>query len=262
MEQEKEDAAYEKGAEKLMIDDAERYMDVMVSMKQVAVRENSGPQDLPSVLSFRYEVNASENTDASGWGDDFVEGGEMGRFVVGTCDGFKIVQDVSDLSFFAGENQPPGESMLSMMSKFLEVRRIYPSHVALLGDGVGPKEKFWDGVPEEGSFQRFLDERHGDERSLHEIFMNDPFAGEFLTEVLTVFVMDHTGRMVRSVCPYTYDRRGKSRVAPIFSDRNVEYLGKVFNKDREFITSQRVIAHMVLFYAMCQKEEDEKRNDG
>jgi len=250
-----------------MIDDAERYMDVMVSMKQVACRENSGPEDLPSVLSFRYEVDASENTDAPGWSDDFVEGGEMGRFVAGTCDGFKIVQDVSDLSSFAGENQPPGESLLRMMSKFLEVRRIYPSHVALLGDGVGPKEKFWDGIPEEGSFQRFLEERQGDKRplheiSLHEIFMNDPFAGEFLTEVLTVFVMDHTGRMIRSVCPYTYDRLGKSRVAPIFSDRNVEYLGKVFNRDREFITSQRVITHMVLFYAMCQKEEDEKRNDG
>jgi len=92
--------------------------------------------------------------------------------------------------------------------------------------------------------------------------MNDPFAGEFLTEVLTVFVMDHTGRMVRSVCPYTYDRRGKSRVAPIFSDRNIEYLGKVFDRDREFVISQRVVTHMVLFYAMCQKEEEEKRNDG
>jgi len=262
MEQQEEDAAYEKSAEKLMIDDAERYMDVMVSMKQVAVRENSGPQDLPQVLSFRYEVDASENTDAPGWGDDFVEGGEMGRFVAGTVESFKIVQDVSDLSFFAGENKAPGEAMLRMMSKFLEVRRIYPSHVALLGDGVGPKEKFWDGVPGEGSFQRFLEERHGNETSLHDIFMNDPFAGEFLTEVLTVFVMDHTGRMVRSVCPYTYDRLGKSRVAPIFSNRNVEYLGKVFNRDREFITSQRIIAHMVLFYAMCQKEEDEKRSNG
>jgi len=230
-------------------DNVKSYLGIMKSMKAKSVRSNGGPTDIGAVVCLRYMIPHEDDVYADGWGSSFVDGDDMGRFVVVEFPEGKLIEDVASLTSFAGEHRRPSESMLDLLKEFYSKRKVFPHHVALLGDSIAAKEI---GEEADAEFEDWI--KSHDDWSAQEIFMNDPFASKYLSEALSVMIMDDHGRMARTVCRYSYGEEVKPPM-PTYEEVEVEYLGLVQNQTNEFVVSQRVIRDMVLFYAMCEDEE-------
>lgn len=230
-------------------DNVRSYLGIMKSMKAKSVRSNGGPTDIGAVVCLRYMIPHEDDVYADGWGSSFVDGDDMGRFVVVEFPEGKLIEDVASLTRFAGENGKPAESMLDLLKEFYAKRGVFPQHVALLGDSIAAN-KISD--EEDAEFSNWI-KSHGD-LSAQEIFMSDPFASKYISEALSVLIMDDHGRIARSICRYSYGEKVKPPM-PLYEEEDIEYIGLVYNQTKEFVIGQRAVRDMVLFYAMCEDEE-------
>lgn len=232
---------------KSLLQSADHYMTIMKSYKNEVTRAKGGPRDIPSVVCFRYEIPEGENVDAEGWGDPFVKGDEMGRFVAIEHDGIRLVEDSASLSNYAGSERQPGEALLDLLTAFLEKRKVMPYHVALLSDSISPKADM-----DAQKQRKFLEWRaQNEDKTSHELFVEDPFASEYLTEALTVFVMNKFGGMAKCITRYGY-RDDHKPPKPNYEKNDLEYMGLIKDKNADFINQQRIVKGMLLFYAMCE----------
>lgn len=209
-----------------LISQCSAYMVGLKAMKDAAVEDQQGPADCPSLLVIRYFSND--------------EPGEH-EVSLGTFDGEQMCEKVYDIALHAGEGAMPGAVVGTLLKDFWDEKQVVPFTIGVVADSVSTKE---DISPEE-TLRRVNEEQ----KSLHQIFKEDPLATEWLTESLNVFIMDSHGRMVAASSQYDYPDDQKPPM-PRYRDEGPTFEGYVFDADPEEVRNQRILFQIALFYTM------------
>jgi len=225
-----------------LIEQVDQYCKTIVKMKQLFVREAQGPADTPSMICVRYGVNM--NTETYGLAGDIDEG----SIILHEEDGIALCEKHINLTEYASPNESPAPLVFEALSDFVaEYREAAPWTVAVIGDGITVID---DKNPEWVSFRSSPE--HASE-TLHDLFCDEPAAQAWLAECLTVFLMDFHGHMVSCSTRYAYSD-STFPPKPIFEPTEPKYEGNVFEKERSWITDQRIVSQLVLFFASLEED--------
>lgn len=225
-----------------LLEQCSAYMTGLKAMKDAAVEEQQGPADCPSLLVIRYFSTADI--------------GEH-EVVLGEIQGERMCEKVYDIGAHAGEGVMPGMVVGTLLKDFWEEKQVVPFTIGVVADSVSTKEDFGT----EETLRRINEQQ----KSLHEIFREDPLATEWLTECLNVFIMDSHGRMVAASSSYDYPDEQKPPM-PRYKDEGPIFEGFVFDADPEEVKNQRILFQIALFYTMLayitsQNEDDQGSDD-
>jgi len=221
-----------------LMQQADQYCRTMIEIKKLSVNAMKGPTDVPSLIAVRYGTNigspaynlARENTE--------------GNVVIHEEGGVALCERLINITEFAGPNAQPGPHVLTALMQFAdEYKESAPWTLGMIADGISvlyPEDPAW----------RSFQESHGD-KSLHDMFCDFAEAQQWLSECITVFIMDMMGHMVSNTVRYSYGD-DTFPPKPIFSPTVARYEGTVFERDRKWVTDQRVIVQFAMFFSKME----------
>lgn len=230
-----------------LTDQVDAYAYAMVETKKMAVSHEGGPTDTPSIIVVRYLVPVAHINDTPAMkleGFNLLNEDEDGV----------IAESLINLTGFAGEGESPGQYVLAALRDFMEANsHVEPWTVTMVADGIGIND-----VNDEGwtAFRkRFPNE------TLHELFMNSAEAQKYLSENITVFLMDCFGNMAQKLIHYSYSDESFPP-KPVFTEGEATFLGSVFSQPKEWLLGQRVVGLMAMFFAQLYSERIVKNATG
>jgi len=228
-----------------LLEQVDQYCKTMIAIKKLAVATKKGPTDIPSLLVIRYGANSDSKA------GELARMNDEGNIVLHDEDGVVLCERLVNLTEFAGDGVAPGTRVYQALMQFIdEYEGASPWTVSVVADGVAMTD------PDNAEWKQLRSLPENKERGLHELFCEEPRAQKWLSECINVFLMDLHGNMASTVCRYVYGDDTHPPV-PIFEPSEVKYEGKVFERDREWIQSQRVLAQMLLFYASVEASMEE-----
>jgi len=225
-----------------LIEQVDQYCKTIVQMKKLFVQEAQGPADTPSIICVRYGVNTDTETYRLASNID------EGSIVLHEENGIALCEKHINLTEYASPNESPAPLVFKALSDFVaEYREAAPWTVAVVGDGISVID---EQNPEWVSFRSSPE--HASE-TLHDLFCDEPAAQAWLAECLTVFLMDFHGHMVSCSIRYAYSD-STFPPKPIFEPAEPRYEGRVFDRERSWITDQRIVSQLVLFFASLEED--------
>lgn len=229
-----------------LIEQVDQYSKTIVMMKKLFVQEAQGPADTPSIISVRYGVNTDTKT------YELADNVDESSIILHEEDGIALCERHINLSEYASPNESPAPFVLKALRDFAaEYREAAPWTVAVIGDGISVID---EQNPEWVSFRSSPEHAS---KALHDLFCDEPAAQAWLAECLTVFLMDFHGHMVSCSIRYAYSD-STFPPKPIFEPAEPKYVGNVFDKERSWITDQRIVSQLVLFYASLEDDRQTK----
>lgn len=218
----------EKFAQEALVNQCVAYMHGIKAMKDSAVLDARGPADVPSLLVVRFPIKKGE---------------EDGAIVIGELDDETIMcERVYDIGDFAGDGVQPGTVVGTMLKNFWMSTGAHPYSIGIVADGVSVKRE---------SARDFEDLFGEYKKTLHEIFVEEPLASEWLSESLNVYIVDKYGRLASYNTFYSYPDDQKPPMAK-YDDDEPSFEGYIDEKPIEEIKSQRIIMQIALFFAMLE----------
>lgn len=218
--------------EKLLQEELKRqcshYMVGIKAMKEAAVSEAQGPADVPSLLVIRFFAKSGDEGDAL----------VLARMSEDTL----LCEKVYDMNHYAGEGTHPGSVIGSMLNEFWATHHAKPFTVGVVADSISIKPNKQD---------EFYELYKESDKSMHEIFMEEPLASQWLSEALNIFIMDGHGRMATVSSFYEYPDDEKPP-KPRYEDGDPSYDGSLFDMDPEEIKAQRIVLQIALFFAVVE----------
>lgn len=214
------------------------YMAGIKAMKEAAVLEAQGPADVPSLLVIRFLAKP---------------GNEGDSLVLASLDENTLIcEKVYNMSSYAGKDVRPGSVVGSMLNEFWATQQVKPITVGVVADSISIK-------PDKD--EEFYEVHGHTEKSMHEIFMDDPLASQWLSEALNIFIMDSHGHMASISSFYEYPDDQKPP-KPRYEDGEPFYDGLLFDMNPEDIKGQRIILQIALFFAVVESlQEAENRQN-
>jgi len=226
----------------LLADQSQGYCKGMMAMKKFAVLAEKGPVDIPSFLMIRYGAKSGSAA------HEQIRSGERDGVVLDQHDGYVLCEAMIDLNEYGGENSTPGKHVYEALSDFHgSTRDAEIWTVGLVADGIACKDQ------NDPEWIKFMEAPENEGRGYHELFCEEPLAQKFLHECIGIFLMSVTGEMVATNVDYAYGDK-TFPPEPIFGEPLTQREGSVFDKDRDWLEKQRVVAQMVLFFAEMETD--------
>jgi len=222
------------------------YCEAMITLKKMAVLSQKGPTDIPSLLLVRYGADPGTKADELGGGED------ENNALMYRDETTGMYERLIDLTEYAGPGVAPGGLLYSALMDFItEYEGAVPYTVALVADGVAVIDA------ENPDWKEFISQPKNDNRGLHDIFCEEAQASKWITECITVFLMDMQGHMVSTSRRYGYGD-DTFPPKPQFEPSEIRYEGMIFEKTKDWVQEQRVVSQIVLFFARMEQEDSTK----
>lgn len=222
-----------------LLDQANVYMLTMTQTKRQSVITAKGPIDCDALLQIRYGLR--ENESPAPFDED-----KQHDMLLASHEGVHLHERFVNLS---ATNEYDGSPALAIFKNLSDFMSANPTAMVwtttLVADGIA---KSGDGSPE---WDALRERPENKDKTMHDLFRDSAEAQKWLTECLSVFLMDQHGNMIKADCTYSYDDKTHPPL-PVFDTKPAVFAGNIFEVPADFIYSQRVVQQFVAFWAALE----------